>query len=247
MCLVGVAADAHPHYALVIAANRDEFHERGAVPAHWWDAHPQLYGGRDAREGGAWFALHRAGRFALVTNIRRPGSSTGRSRGQLVLETVLSGALPPPALARSYRPFNLLLGQGPRLHYTHSDAAAGSTTRASVYALSNAPLGIEWPKTRALSAALARWSMEAQPLAEIWPLLRDERPAADAELPDTGVGLAMERFLSPIFIRSEHYGTRSSAVLAIDHAGHWHFEERYFDAAAQVIDTRQVAFHPAYA
>jgi hypothetical protein len=36
-------------------------------------------------------------------------------------------------------------------------------------------------------------------------------------------------------------------VLAIDHAGSWHFEERYFDAAAQVVDTRQVAFHPASA
>lgn len=44
-------------------------------------------------------------------------------------------------------------------------------------------------------------------------LLADDAAAPDDELPDTGVGLAMERLLAPPFIRSAAYGTRSSTVL----------------------------------
>ena len=33
MCLVVVALAAHPRYSLVVAANRDEFHARAALPS----------------------------------------------------------------------------------------------------------------------------------------------------------------------------------------------------------------------
>ena len=54
------------------------------------------------------------------------------------------------------------------------------------------------------------------------------RPAqpADADLPDTGVGLALERRLSPAFIRGQDYGTRASTVVAIGHDGHGVIIER---------------------
>ncbi|MDR3416990.1 MAG: NRDE family protein, partial [Nevskia sp.] len=72
MCLIAFAWNAHPDYALALAANRDEFHARpSAALGHWPDA-PAVAGGRDLREGGSWLALHREGRFAAVTNVREP-------------------------------------------------------------------------------------------------------------------------------------------------------------------------------
>jgi uncharacterized protein with NRDE domain len=53
----------------------------------------------------------------------------------------------------------------------------------------------------------------------LFEALADERPAPDAELPQTGVGMERERLLSAAFIRGEHYGTRASTVVAIDHQG----------------------------
>ena len=50
MCLALIALDAHPDYAIVIVANRDEFHARPASPAGWW-AEGWL-GGRDLEGGG---------------------------------------------------------------------------------------------------------------------------------------------------------------------------------------------------
>jgi uncharacterized protein with NRDE domain len=46
-------------------------------------------------------------------------------------------------------------------------------------------------------------------------LLQKADPAPDEMLPHTGVALDWERILSPIFIKSEGYGTRSSTVLLI--------------------------------
>ena len=73
MCLVVVALDAHPRYALVVAANRDEFHARQAVPAHWGDLPPYegVLAGRDLMAGGTWMGVRRDGRWALVTNVRK--------------------------------------------------------------------------------------------------------------------------------------------------------------------------------
>ena len=49
----------------------------------------------------------------------------------------------------------------------------------------------------------------------MFALLDDRHMAADAELPDTGVGLDRERLLSPIFITTPdgRYGTRCSTVV----------------------------------
>jgi uncharacterized protein with NRDE domain len=49
--------------------------------------------------------------------------------------------------------------------------------------------------------------------AELFQLLQNEDPAPDERLPHTGVSLEWERMLSPLFIKSTEYGTRSSTVL----------------------------------
>ena len=52
MCLIALAWRAHPRYPLVLVANRDEFLDRPAAPAHWWSEPPQLLAGRDLEAGG---------------------------------------------------------------------------------------------------------------------------------------------------------------------------------------------------
>jgi uncharacterized protein with NRDE domain len=116
MCLVVVALAAHPRYSLVVAANRDEYHARAALPAVWGD-HPPYAGmlaGRDLAAGGTWMGVRDDGRWALVTNVRegRGGDTTAPSRGELVPDVL--NAPPASALAAlgrkaaAYNGFNLL-------------------------------------------------------------------------------------------------------------------------------------------
>jgi uncharacterized protein with NRDE domain len=53
----------------------------------------------------------------------------------------------------------------------------------------------------------------------------DQRPD-DNQLPDTGVGLDMERVLSPMFIAAEGYGTRAMSVVTFRRDGLVRFNER---------------------
>jgi uncharacterized protein with NRDE domain len=59
-------------------------------------------------------------------------------------------------------------------------------------------------------------------------LLLDETQPADEELPDTGVGLDLERRLAPIFIRGERYGTRAASLLVRHQDGAVALRERRF-------------------
>ena len=90
-----------------------------------------------------------------------------------------------------------------------------------MHGVSNGDLDAPWPKTAALMARLRAWcgsadaNGDAPDLALLFDALADPAPAPDDALPDTGVGLELERFLSPAFIRSERYGTRASTVVLI--------------------------------
>jgi len=66
-----------------------------------------------------------------------------------------------------------------------------------------------------LKAGLADAMSAGAAPAILLKLLRDDSPPADADLPDTGVGLTMERVLGPCFIRTPVYGTRASTVLRV--------------------------------
>jgi uncharacterized protein with NRDE domain len=86
MCLLVLAWQAHTRYRLVVAANRDEYHERPAAPLAKWPAPAELLAGRDLRAQGTWLGIDRERRFGVVTNFRelqRPRAGTP-SRGELV-------------------------------------------------------------------------------------------------------------------------------------------------------------------
>jgi len=87
MCLLVFAWLSHPRYRLVLAGNRDEFHDRPAAPLGWWTDVPGILAGRDLRAGGTWMGLSRSGRFGVVTNFRNVEAAAPEgspSRGQLV-------------------------------------------------------------------------------------------------------------------------------------------------------------------
>jgi uncharacterized protein with NRDE domain len=53
MCLLVLAWNVHPRFRLVVAANRDEFHDRPAAPLDWWRDVPGVLAGRDLRGAGS--------------------------------------------------------------------------------------------------------------------------------------------------------------------------------------------------
>ena len=131
MCLIGIAYRTHPKHDLVIAANRDEFHDRPTAAAAAWADQPRVFGGRDLRQKGSWLAVSLGGRLAAVTNVRRmvPPDPASPSRGRLVTDFLL-GEADAKAFADglaenadSYSGFNLLLYDGTQLLYVTNSPA----------------------------------------------------------------------------------------------------------------------------
>ena len=252
MCLIAIAYQAHPAWPLVVAANRDEFHARPALPANWWADAPQVWGGRDQTAGGSWMAVSRERRFAAVTNVRRmqPVDPEAPSRGGLIQDFMTSSDSASAYAERladraaRYAGFNLLLYDGDQLYYaSNHDAYSQAPVPPGVHCVSNASLDTPWPKAQRLRAAMQGWLAAPDPDGQaLFVALADRATAPDEQLPETGVGLEMERFLSPPFICSPRYGTRASTVLTLAASGGLRICERRFDAAGEVAGESAVAF-----
>ncbi len=76
----------------------------------------------------------------------------------------------------------------------------------------------------------------------LFALLSDRRVAPDDKLPATGVGREWERLLSPIFIKSANYGTRSSTILLIGKNKRVKFVEKVFDEKSELWLTSRFSF-----
>jgi uncharacterized protein with NRDE domain len=226
MCLIALAWNIHPKFPLLLAANRDELHERPADPLQVWPQQPDLIGGRDSRAGGSWLLLSRRRRMAAVTNVRAgavPPPAT-RSRGALVHDFVAGNA---PAqefcerlvdTAADYGRFNLLLWDGGALWLAGNyPAFRARPLSAGLHAVSNGDFDADWPKTGRLRRAVDSWvgthPQASNDVESLFTALADRAPVQDAELPDTGVGLERERLLAPPFVLHPVYGTRCSSVL----------------------------------
>lgn len=234
MCLIVFAWRPGHELPLVMAANRDEFYARPSLPLAAWEDAPEVYGGRDLEAGGTWLAVGPHGRFAALTNIRDPRQPPrGRSRGELPAQ-FLRGTQAPEAFLRAVAPrageysgFNLLLGDRRQLWLLHSRAERPVQLGEGLYGLSNADLDTPWPKVEKAKAMLGECLVAPQ-VPSLLDLLHDERQAADAQLPDTGIGLKTERLLSSIFIATGSYGTRASSVLLVRADGSRRLVERSY-------------------
>jgi uncharacterized protein with NRDE domain len=254
MCLIAFAWNAHPAYRLILGANRDEWHDRPAAPAAWWNDHPQILAGRDLKAGGTWMGVTRGGRFAAVTNFRDPADkkSTARSRGELVTAFLLSNATPEAFLSKTkrqaheYNGFNLIVGDGNSLAYFGSHTGAIEILDPGVYALSNHTLNEPWPKVTVAKSALdailrAEMAEDARRLS-IYDVLSNDAAAPDDALPDTGVGIKWERVLSSALIVTPEYGTRASTILSVANSGDVWFGERSLASDGSVCHTAEFDF-----
>lgn len=258
MCLAVVALHMHPRWPLVIAANRDEFHDRATAPLDWWaDATPRILAGKDLFAGGTWMGASEQGRLALLTNVRDPQRqrADAPSRGALVADWLGSQRGVHEAasdyLRRGCNPFNLLLAEagGSRWWWVGDGAEQPLPLAPGLYGLSNARLDTPWPKVQRLKAAMSQTltqARHAQAMADtLLAALADRTPPADDALPRTGVELDVERFLSPAFISGSGlprpYGTRSSTVLWVDAASstaELNVSEQSFDAQGLLVAGR---------
>ena len=250
MCLLVLAWRSHPVYTLVLAGNRDEFHDRPAAPADWWEDAPDVVAGRDLRAGGTWLGANRRGRFAVVTNYREPleEGRGPRSRGELVAD-YLAGHARPGAYAgevgargHAYGGFNLLVGDADELAYVSNRGRGPEILPPGIYGLSNHLLDTPWPKLERARARFAGTLADDAEPETIMNILADRTPAPDDALPRTGIGLEWERLLSPAFISSPLYGTRCTTVLRLSGAGAADLAERRFDADGRTTGESRFEF-----
>ena len=93
--------------------------------------------------------------------------------------------------------------------------------------LSNASLNTPWPKLQAVRSALEQ-SSDTTWRRHTRHALHNAALADDHQLPDTGVGLTLERQLSAAFIVGEQYGTRATTWLTLNQEGHVTLTEQRF-------------------
>jgi uncharacterized protein with NRDE domain len=211
------------------------------------DAGSSIIGGRDLRGGGAAMALTRSGRIGMLTNVRDPLDKRvySRSRGELVLRW-LESDLPfeiwlNQMQANDFAGFNLIVGDfHAKAWYWVSNRSVSPThavqqvlpwhrqalANGQIVTLSNASLSTPWPKSTRLASAMqttlsANLSSSA-PSHEsmskaLWLALQNTQTPTDAELPSTGIELALEKALSSCFVdlrqQPNAYGTRSSTLV----------------------------------
>ena len=101
-------------------------------------------------------------------------------------------------------------------------------------AVSNADFHTPWPKVTHLRRSLAcAVTGQATSDAELLTLLRNAQRAADAELPSTGIDLALESVLSAAFIATPSYGTRACSLVRVGRQ-EVRFVEESFNAAGRM-------------
>ena len=255
MCLILLSYKMHPDYRLILAANRDEFYNRPTASLDYWSDHPDVLAGRDLKGNGTWLGVTRSGCIAAITNYREPAAhmENAPSRGILIRDFLTGNASPQRYLkavskmSQAYNGFNLIAGDPCGLYYYSNRATRVRQLQPGLYGISNHLLDTSWPKLKKGKMRLQGQlnGKEKIDLEKIFEILSNNSLPPDDELPDTGVGLHWERILSPLFISSPDYGTRSSSVVLIDTSGRVTVRERTFLNTGNEIkegETRKFSF-----
>ncbi len=238
MCLINLAINYNLDYKLIFIANRDEFYDRPSAAASFWKDNPDILAGRDLKEGGTWMGISRKGLFAAITNYRDLSNlkDEAPSRGIIVSE-YLSGSYSSEQFAEQliqssdeFNGYNLVFGSVNELYYFSNQTKTVIKLNPGIHGLSNHLLNTPWPKVeRSKNHFKKIISKEEFSVYELIDILSDKTIAEDNTLPDTGVGIELERILSPVFIESSKYGTRAMSVVMVDKKDNVTFIEKYLD------------------
>lgn len=233
MCTIAILIEVVDGAPLILAANRDELYARPTRAPEVLLAKPRIAGGVDALSGGTWLAVRGDGHFAAVTNQRAlvtppPGL---RSRGLAVRE--LAASSDPEAYVAAidpagYASMNLVWRDrgGVAMAYSRREEQTIEIERLGrgVHVLCNDRLGADgFPRAERLHAAIEA----ALATGVAWPTLATQLVAALgdhtrlplADTPPSHLPPELARELTATCIHSEHYGTRSSTIVAVDRAG----------------------------
>jgi uncharacterized protein with NRDE domain len=240
MCIVAVAHLVSSRYPLIVAANRDERHERPSSAADWWAGQGSLLAGRDLEAGGSWLGLGGSGRFAAVTNIfEGGGASAARSRGELVTGFLTGSARPSDyadavaAAGADYGPFNLVIVAGREAKFV-SNRNASATLGAGIHCFSNNRPGIAWTKVDLLADAIET----ATGRDDLHAFLQETLSGPAARGP-------VERAADSLFVVGDQFGTRCTTVLTVDHAGRAEFVEQRFGPGGVAAGLTERCFETA--
>ncbi len=254
MCLLLFGVKASKSFPIILAANRDEFYQRPTAPMDFWPENPSILAGKDLECGGTWFGINTRGRFAALTNYRDLSAikSGAPSRGDIIVDFLgFKGSIPDflgglKTKSSCYNGFNLLLGDVNTLYWFSNQNQIITPVPPGIHGLSNHLMDTPWPKVIAGKTALAK-AIDTNNLntSTLFKLLSDSSIPGDSLLPDTGVGLEWERILSPLFIKSPSYGTRSSIIMGITPQGQFNVTERtYFPDKITPHEDRYFSLFP---
>jgi uncharacterized protein with NRDE domain len=225
-------------FPLILGANRDEFYRRPTDAMHFWEDPPGILAGKDLEQGGTWFGIGKNKSFAALTNYRNPAAlkPNAPSRGEIILDFLKSNASPENFIrdfapkADAYNGFNLILGNMDRLFWFTNLTCKIEEIGPGIHGISNRFLNTPWPKVETGKKALKNVIQGPITPDQLFSILKDTTVPGDPSLPDTGVGLEWERILSPLFIESPDYGTRSSIAMLVDQKNTISITERTYAA-----------------
>ncbi len=228
MCTIAILIDVVANAPIVVAANRDELYARKTLPPRVLDPRSGLVGGLDVLSGGSWLAVRPDGQFAAVTNqvaLATPPPGL-RSRGLAVME--LAATDDPDAYVAAidptrYASMNLVWRdrRGVAIGYARREAATFEIERLGrgVHVLCNDRLGAPgFPRGVRLQHAIEALPLGAGVPALLVPLataLADHTHESVEATPASHLPRELARELTATCIHSEHYGTRSSTILAV--------------------------------
>jgi uncharacterized protein with NRDE domain len=262
MCTLAIYYKTFADYPVVIAANRDEYLARAALPPTTLAENPHIIGGKDLRAGGTWLGINQHGLVAGLLN-RRNGTQDNDpgllSRGLLCLEALRHASASEAARfverqrGADYNPFNLLIASREEtfVAYNRFGAIEVVSLLPGPHLLTNLNLDdFECPRIRRSYGRFAelgaREDFARDPVAmraELSGLLADHSTQLD---PRSGRPNSLCLHLSaPLpergYTAYGDYGTRSSSLIFIGRGGR---VEHFFAAGPPCISSYEAAITP---